>query len=37
MSLDVLPVKGPQGPVLRVAEPSLKVPYQVPYDEKIVA
>lgn len=26
MSLDVLPVKGPQGPALRVTEPSLKVP-----------
>uniref|UniRef100_A0A669E5G8 Centrosomal protein 192 n=1 Tax=Oreochromis niloticus TaxID=8128 RepID=A0A669E5G8_ORENI len=25
VSLDVLPVKGPQGPALRVAEPSLKV------------
>ncbi|XP_030015158.1 centrosomal protein of 192 kDa isoform X1 [Sphaeramia orbicularis] len=25
VSLDVLPVKGPQGPVLKVAEPSLKV------------
>uniref|UniRef100_A0A672Y5X5 Centrosomal protein 192 n=1 Tax=Sphaeramia orbicularis TaxID=375764 RepID=A0A672Y5X5_9TELE len=28
VSLDVLPVKGPQGPVLKVAEPSLKVLFQ---------
>lgn len=26
VSLDVLPVKGPQGPAMRVAEPTLKVP-----------
>lgn len=27
VSLDVLPVKGPQGPAMRVTEPSLKVPH----------
>lgn len=26
VSLDVLPVKGPQGPALRATEPSMKVP-----------
>uniref|UniRef100_G3NHS0 Centrosomal protein 192 n=1 Tax=Gasterosteus aculeatus aculeatus TaxID=481459 RepID=G3NHS0_GASAC len=34
VSLDVLPVKGPQGPALRAAEPSLKVP-QAPLQVQI--
>lgn len=27
VSLDVLPVKGPQGPALRITEPTMQVPY----------